>query len=377
MITESRVVICRSNPVAPEPRGEKTARALSAEAYDVQILCWDRTGEFLAKGVVNGIPCHRFSIRAQFGTGIGNFPALLRWQGALLWWLISHRHEYDQIHACDFDTVLPALLAKALFGKNVVYDIYDFYADHLRATPRWIRRIIRAVDLRVMVLVDGLIVSDESRWKQMSVIPPQNSTVIYNTPQDVAHLIEINKHPDSSIKLRLVYVGLLQVERGLLDILTILTAQPEWHLDLAGFGGDQEQIVAKTSTMANVTWHGRIPYQQTLELTQSADVVLALYDPAFAHHRYASPNKLFEALMLSKALIVAENTRIDRIVAKEHCGLVVKYGDLTALSEALSTLHEDESQRLAMGANGRRAYELQYNWPQMHNRLLHLYAQLE
>ncbi len=377
MSTESRVVICRSNPVAPDPRVEKTASALSAEGYDVQILCWDRTGDLSSIERRNGIPYHHIPIKAQFGTGMGNFPSLLRWQGALLWWLISHRHEYDQIHACDFDTVLPALLVKMLFGKNVVYDIFDFYADHLRATPRWIRRIIRVVDLRVMKLVDGLIVSDESRWEQMSVIPPMHSTVIYNTPQDVAHLLEINKHPDSSIKLRLVYVGLLQVERGLLDILSLLNDNPQWHLDLAGFGGDQAQILTRASIMANVSWHGRIPYQQTLELTQSADVVLAIYDPLFTHHRYASPNKLFEAMMLSKPVIVAENTRIDRIVAKEQCGLVVKYGDLAALSKALSTLHEDASQRLAMGANGRRAYEHQYNWPQMHNRLLHLYAQLE
>ncbi len=372
-----RVLFCRSNPVAPDPRVEKAADALAAAGYDVQILCWDRSGDLPVKELVKGIPCFRMPIRARFGSGMGNFPALLRWQWALLNWLISHHAEYDLIHACDFDTVLPAILAKMLFGKIVVYDIFDFYADHLRATPGWIKRVIRVADLRAMKLVDGVIVSDEWRWEQIGIAPPKKSAVICNTPQDVRHHLETENQPDPRRTLRLVYVGLLQVERGLRDILSLLEEHPNWHLDLAGFGGDQEQILRISSTLANVTWHGRIPYQQALTLTSAADVVLALYDPAFAHHRYASPNKLFEAMMLGKPVIVAENTHIDRIVSQEKCGLVVKYGDLSALTDALGRLHGDDSLHRKLGANGRKAYESRYNWSQMRDRLLHLYARLE
>ena len=50
------------------------------------------------------------------------------------------------VHACDFDTILPALMCKWLWKIKVIYDIFDFYADHLRATPNLIKRMIRAVD---------------------------------------------------------------------------------------------------------------------------------------------------------------------------------------------------------------------------------------
>jgi len=307
---------------------------------------------------------------------MGNFPALFRWQGALLRWLISHRREYDLIHACDFDTVLPAMICKLLFGKKIIYDIFDFYADHLRATPRWIKDIIRAVDLRVIKSVDGLIVTDDSRWEQIGIETPPNSAVIYNTPQDVRIPFENENHPAPSRGLRLVYVGLLQIERGILDILALLKEHPTWQLDLAGFGGDEERILTIAEHLPNVDWHGRIPYQQALTLTNAADVVLALYDPALPNHRYASPNKMFEAMMLGKPVIVAENTNIDRIVSQENCGFVVEYGNLAELGEALERLQEDMVLRRELGSNGRRVYECQYSWSKMGDHLLHLYVQL-
>jgi glycosyltransferase involved in cell wall biosynthesis len=171
-------------------------------------------------------------------------------------------------------------------------------------------------------------------------------------------------------------VGLLQVERGLIDMLELLSQHPNWYLDLAGFGGDEKQILNYAAEMSNIQWHGRVLYPQTLALTSAADVVWAMYDPELPHHRYASPNKLFEAMMLSKPVIVAENTNIDEIVRRQNCGLVAEYGNLLEIEAALKMLQEDIPLRRQLGANGRRAYERDYSWSKMQERLLHLYERL-
>jgi glycosyltransferase involved in cell wall biosynthesis len=370
------VVFCRSNPIAPDPRVEKAASALADAGYDVTLLGWDRSGTFPTTACLRRMSLHRLPIRARYGTGLHNFPPLLRWQWGLLLWLLRHRRRYDIIHACDFDTVLPALLCKWLLGKRIVYDIFDFYADHLRTTPGWIKMVIRWGDLRVINRVDALILSDESRREQIRGADPRQSTVILNTPPDLRSQFDQRQDPDSTEGLRLVYVGLLQRERGLFDLLHLLAKHPSWQLDLAGFGGDQIQILAQAESLPNLHWHGRVPYQRALALTAAADVVLALYDPALPNHRYASPNKVFEAMMLAKPVVTAQDTHVDRVVEQHRCGLVVPYGQLEALEQVLTRLKDNLALRRELGANGRRAYERYYAWSIMRARLLRLYAQM-
>ncbi len=181
-----RIVICRSNPIDPDPRVEKIARALCSFGYSVSLLGWDRSGQLPSQAALDlqncAVPVTRLPIVAPFGHGLANLPNLLRWQIGLLRWLVHHRQEYDLVHACDFDTVLPALYCKKRWQKKIVYDIFDFYADHFRATPAIIKRFIHSADLVAINRVDALILADDSRWEQISGARPRHSAVIYNSP---------------------------------------------------------------------------------------------------------------------------------------------------------------------------------------------------
>jgi len=372
LVHNQRVVICRSNPIAPDPRVTKTALSLSHDGYRVSLLGWDRTGSLSNHEIAKGITHFRLSIRAEYGTGLGNLSALLRWQLGLLSWLIRHRDEYDLIHACDFDTILPPLFLKRFMGKKVIYDIFDFYADHLRATPKWIKNAIRFIDKKCIGWADAVILADDARWAQIAGSKPNRSTIIYNTPPDIRDDLRLVESSQNEI-MSLVYVGLLQRERGIFEILSILQRHPEWHLDLAGFGGDEDQIAKIAIKMPNVKWHGRIPYEEALQLSNSADIIFATYDPAIKNNRYASPNKVFEAMMLGKPIIAARNTNVDKIIENYACGLVINYGDVAELEKALTTLNGDPGLRSKMGRNARRAYEQEFNWSQMETRLIDLY----
>lgn len=371
-----RVVVCRSNPIAPDPRVEKVGQTLAHSGYDVLLLGWDRTAQLSRQDHVAGLPCHRLAIRAEFARGIHNFPALIRWQIGLFSWLVRNRDSYDLIHACDFDTVLPAVACKKLWGKKVVYDIFDFYADHLRATPVWVKKAIRYVDFQVIDEVDAVILADESRRQQIAGSNPKYLEVVYNSPQDILESLEATASHNPESELHLVYVGLLQVERGLLELLEVLRQHPEWTLDLAGFGGDEAKILGLVRNLSNLKFHGRISYQRTLQLSSSADALLATYDPGIPNHRYSSPNKIFEAMMLAKPIIVAADTNMDRLVTAANSGLVVPYGDVPALEAALATLACDGQLRLDLGRNARRAYEASYSWSIMQAKILQLYARL-
>lgn len=389
-----RVLICRSNPIDPDPRVEKIARALHGFGCPVTALGWDRTAALPQQAQDGDLTIDRLPIRAEFGHGMQNLPNLLRWQWGLLTWLVRRHNDYDIIHACDFDTVIPALVSKWLWRKKVVYDIFDFYADHLRATPGWIKNTIRAADLWAINRSDGLIIVDDSRWAQIKGAHPRRSAVIYNSPEEIDFATQdaprgniAQQQPVISevqppvmlneVKhLRLAYIGLLQVERGLLEMLDVLERHPEWQLDIAGFGGDEAPIAGRAAQMPNVTWHGRVPYDKALSLSRAADVLFATYDPAIPNHRYSSPNKVFEAMLLGKPIIVARHTNMDLMIEKAACGLVVEYGDRPDLEAALEKLAASPALRATLGANARRAYDEVYSWEQMTARLRQLYHEI-
>jgi len=371
------ILICRANPLAPDPRVDKIARSLATAGYDVTALGWNMSGELPAEEDLPNHSLFRLPVPASFGRGLSNIRHLLRWQLALLKWLHDHHKEYQVIHACDFDTVIPALICKALHRKKVVYDIFDFYAEMLRATPTIIVNMIRATELKVIGYADAVILADKSRLQQIEGSHPRKVELIYNTSEDKLNELSAEQvEPHQEGQLKLAYVGNIQVERGLLVLLEVLKDHPEWALDLAGFGGDEALIQSQAQKLPNVTWHGRVPFYRGLQLSYEADLLFATYDPSIPNNRFASPNKIFEAMMLGKPIIVARDTNMDRIIAEHDCGLVVRYGNKQDLEASLTQLQTDSHLRQLLGGNARTAFEREYNWEIMKQRLLNLYGEI-
>ncbi len=365
------IVLTRSTPVAPDPRVERAAGTLGAAGWTVTVLAWDRGWDLPPTEERPGYAVVRVRIPAPFGRGLRNLPGVLRWQAALLAWLVKNRRHYDVIHACDLDTALPALLAARLARKRLVFDIFDSYADGFRVGPlrwavRWLERLVAACS-------DAVILADDARRDQLSDVRVRRLIVVYNSPPD--RLPHLNL-PESRLGFRIAYVGLLDAARGLFTLLDVVAKRPEWTLDVAGFGVDEERLARRIGALPNARFHGRVDYDRALQLMAGADVLIATYDPAVPNHRYASPNKLFEAMMLGKPVVVARGTHVDELVERHGCGVVVPYGDEEALAAALDRLAADPGLRRALGQAGRRAYEACYSWERMAARLVALYREL-
>ncbi|GAB6876189.1 glycosyltransferase family 4 protein [Thermaerobacter litoralis] len=369
------VVILRSNPVAPDPRVERVARTLAREGFRVTVVGWDREGSFPELELAPYGPVVRLRARGRYGAGPRNLPALLRWQLQLVYWLLFHRRHYSVIHSCDFDTLVPALLVKLLLGKGVVYDIFDWYADTVRGLPSFLRRCLARLDRWLLRWADAVILADDNRLPQLGKARPRRLEIVYNSPDWDSK--DVIRGLPSRRGLRLAYIGLLQADRGLLELLEVMRRHPEWELDLGGFGAEEYLIRKAAAALPNVRFHGRVPHHRCMEVYVRADVLVATYDPSVPNYRYSSPNKLFEAMRLGKPIVVAEGTGIDRRVKALELGYVVSYGDTGRLEAVLQDAAGwTGEERRAFAVRVRRIYDEHFSWRIMQQRLLRLYRDL-
>lgn len=274
------------------------------------------------------------------------------------------------------------MIAKLLCGKKLVYDIFDNVV--IQATSigglsgkrpgllvSTAARLIKRVENSVIKRADAVILVDECR-RELLGAEPRRLEFIYNSPEAVAFAPAC-----SETGLRIAYIGQLARERGILEMLDVVARRLDFRFDLAGFGADEEHIAARAAELPNVTWHGRVDYDKAIELSRKADVLFATYDPALPLHKYSSANKLFEAMMLGKPIIVARDTGMDAIVEKHGIGIVIDYADLDQIERALlSVMEMERQQRQEMAQRARAVYDKFYSSDIMRTRLIALYESI-
>jgi glycosyltransferase involved in cell wall biosynthesis len=353
----------------PDTRLRKEIDTLLKCGYEVKVIIWERGWPFTCdkKVDVKGL---------GLNAPIGRINSLLYfpiWFLYLVFWLF--KSEWDVVHAVNFDTYLFSLIAAKIKNKPIIYDIYDFYGDMM---PAILRNIIIKVDKRLLPFSDVLILADEARVEQIGGNIHKNIFTINNSPEE--YNFDKNYHEDN-INTFKVFIGGKILKERCLDVVISAIGKIEGaklsirgHCDETGY---KQQIMQLSQKFDNIDMYlDGVPYEEIVKGTLNADLTIALYDPDIPNNRYASPNKLFEAMASKIPIIVNENTSMADIVRKEKCGIVIPYGNEEALIWAVSRLKNDLSLQKRLGDNGRKAYENKYNWTIMENRLNSIYSQV-
>ncbi len=367
-----KTVIIRSCLETLTPRAFKNAQGLAASGYDVVLLAWDRKAKSPKREVKDGYQARRFRFRAPYGLKVLIYLPV--WWCFEFLWLMNNR--WDIVHAMDFDTLPPAMLAARLKRKPVIYEIADVYEDMV-ALPSLIRNISMWVDRLFICLASAIIISDEARIKEFGGIPNDRITVIYNSPPDLFQ--EAGTPTGTGNEFTLFYSGALHEERqaNLDKVARAIQDIDGIALVIAGYGNQTGQMTQwAAEAPGKIEFAGYTDYTETLQRTMAADVIISLYAPVLLNTRYASANKLFEAMMCGKPVLVSKGTAMADIVEKEHCGLALDPDNIDEIREAIAKLRENPGLYQQLGANGRKAYEQRYNWATMRQRLLNLYQEV-
>lgn len=371
------VILLRGRSLAIDPTIMKVAEVLLKDGYDVNLLVWDRQNSMKKiKEIYSEYKIFTFNFRAPTDkpTAVFFHP---------IWWLYIFgflmKRKYDIIHANDWDTLPPAILVKILKKKPLIYTVYDFYANNLPDGKfNWLRKIVRKIFSKAekfgIGFTDFLFLVDESRYEEISGAKIKKVDYIYNSPPD--YFIPSNKKNDGK-ELIIFYAGLITKLRGIQHMIDAVSQLNGFKMILAGKINEPDIIEYAKKFPNKVSYIGILPtYKDVIEETKKADILFRFSDPNLPKTKYESSNKLFEAMMLAKPIIVSEGSSMARIVKEENCGIVVPYGDVKVIKEVLIKLKNDEKLRYQLGKNGRKAYENKYSWKIMADRILKAYREV-
>lgn len=374
--SSKRVCIIRSNAVRPDSRVEKEAATLQKNGYKVMILAWDRDSDhnITKENIVvynQTIDIFRIGCKATFGDGVKNIKPYLKFQFKQFAWLLKNKNRYDFIHACDFDTALFSKIANFFIRKKYIFDIFDF----LYGNPKnIIQKLVKKIQIQIINRADATIICTEERKKQIKTSKPRKLVVIHNTPIK-------NFNVDCSIcemkskKTKVVYVGILQDYRLLIEMSNFFINNKEIELHIAGFGKYESYFKTLSQKYENIFFYGRVSYEETLALEGKSDIMLAIYDPLIENHIYAAPNKFYESLMLGKPVIMTKGTGMSNYLSEYKFGALIDYS-LESFSYGIQYLIENRKNWDEMGKRMNYIYEQEFSWDVMEKRLIEMYDAL-
>jgi glycosyltransferase involved in cell wall biosynthesis len=357
---------------AIHPGVHKLAATLSRNGHEVKLLVWDRDKNLPKVEKIDSFTVHRFRLRAPYGK-----LSVLLYQP--FWWLYEFyffmKEKPHAVHAVNLDTLPPAIMAKLVRGTRLFYTIEDLYGgSYAGPVPSVLRKMVTFFEKVGIAFTDTLFLATEAVYDELKGIRIKKVVYIYNAPEEYPD-IEVTHKTTSGT--RIFYGGWIARARGIQDMIDAISTLDGVKLVMAGKELDEGVVAYGTAKLKGFQFLGWITHKEIIKQSLEADILFIFADPSFLiNFRYATPNKLFEAMMCAKPIIVNDGTPMSRIVRNEDCGIVVPYGDVNAIREAVLKLKNDPELRQRLGQNGRRAYETRYSWKIMESRLVEAYQDL-
>ena len=154
-----------------------------------------------------------------------------------------------------------------------------------------------------------------------------------------------------------IFVGRLTARKGVVDLLHALEISPvlsSTRVQLIGGQMDSQVERALTETQLNVELTGELSNREVLSLVAQAWILVL---PSMAENL---PMSVLEAMSVGTPVVVSRVGGLPEIVTEAE-GKLFSPGDVSALSDALSTLVSDFDEVKRLGANCRRKWETQFS----------------
>jgi glycosyltransferase involved in cell wall biosynthesis len=386
------LILVENLPVPFDRRVWMEATTLVQGGYDVSIICPRGTYPRFHE-VLDGISIYRYPLPSMDGM-FGHFfeYGIALAMTFLLTLFVFLTKNFDVIQSANPPDIffLIALLFKP-FGKKFVFDHHDLMPEICDSRwSGWKRWILRTFSIWsesfTFRTADHVIATNES-YKKIAMtrgkLPADRITVVRSAPRmNRFQAVDPDDQWRHQKKHLVAYLGVMGPNDGLEYLLRSIRqivheyCRDDIHFVLVG-GGDLQPVIKQMSKAMKlddfVTFTGRVPDEQMIQILSSADVCVAP-DPKDPLNDVSTMNKIIEYMALGKP-IVSFNL-MESMISAGEAAVYAEANDTNEFADQILKLLDDPEKRRLMAKFGRERFETILAWEYQEKALLDLYQLL-
>ena len=383
------LIIVENASIPHDPRVLNEARSLSANGYEVTVLC-PRRGD-CRKGYeeFDGIRVYRHPAAEEGSTLAGylwEYGCALFWEFLYAWWIYL-RHGFGAIQACNPpDNIFLVALPFKLLGVKYLFDHHD-------ATPELYLSKYgkRTLLYRILVWLEKLtyrssdaVVATNNSYKELAIerghVAPDDVFVVRNGP-DLRTFKAVPPNPalKGGKRYLIGYVGVMNFQDGLdtlIDVAQYIKRLGRRDILFVCVGRGPElarlrQLVLEKDVAEMVNFTGRVSDEELLEILSTADVCVNPDRPCEMNDM-STMIKIMEYMALGKPIVQFESKE-GRVSAGEASIYADRSDQVVDFANKILWLLEKPEVRKRMGEFGRQRVVKELAWEYSVQHLLAAY----
>lgn len=290
------------------------------------------------------------------------------------------KKNYKKIKNMDFDVIhafklLPhtapvAAKLKKELGKKFVLSIDDY---DVKSPKNLIKKYILKKSEKSYLSADAIIVS--SRFLEKIY----GGKVIYQVANES---IFMRKHSKKNIikkynlenKKVIIHAGTFYEHKGIDILIRAVQKLNRKDVKLLLIGNGNIEKYKKIAGPETI-FVGKVSIEEIPKYISCADIyVIPTKNTEYA--RAEIPAKIFEPMIMGKAIIASRISDISEILDNEKCGLLTKPDDIDSLKEKLEFLLDNPKIREELGKKAKKRYLEKYSYREIEKKVNKIYSKL-
>lgn len=229
--------------------------------------------------------------------------------------LIKHG-EYNRLIV--FTTMPAVLLSDLLLGKYRERYIFDYRDYTYEKFTFFAKRVSRIVNASAFTSFSSAGYLENFDITQEKYLLTHNIT---NLNCEVSHAVDLRKKP----KLNIGFLGYVRYFDLNSRLISAFSNDPKYTLSYFGnrFSDCDLESFCCANNILNVSFHGPFKNEDKPTLYQQVDLINSIYSLESPEVKQAVPNRLYDAALYKKPIIVSSGTQLSEMVEKYGLGISV------------------------------------------------------